>query len=100
MVQFGRQREHDVEVGDRQDALLALSQPVGLGQPLALGTVPVPTGVVGHLHGPAGVAYIDMAAQGGGPAGQDRFDDLALGQRDRVGLEVVGGMRSEDVGDL
>ena len=38
---LGRQREHDVEIADRQQVGLARGQPVTRGGGLTLGTVPV-----------------------------------------------------------
>ena len=59
----GRQGEHDMEVGDRQQLGLARLQP-GLGRPpLALGAVPVAAGVVGDAGVGAVRALLDMAAQ-------------------------------------
>ena len=44
-IQFVREREHDVEVGDGQQELGLLRQPLGAFEPLAAGTVPIATEV-------------------------------------------------------
>ena len=45
---LGRQREDDVEVGDRQQLGLPRGEPVSAGLALALRAVPVAAGVVGE----------------------------------------------------
>jgi hypothetical protein len=63
-----RQGEHDVKVGDGQQMRLLGLEPLGRLAALALGTVPVPAGVVGDLLCAAVVTCLDMASQGTGPA--------------------------------
>jgi len=57
-----RQGENDVEVFHRQQALQPSLQPFGAFACLALGTVPVPTGVVRHACVAAAVTGIDVPA--------------------------------------
>ena len=49
---LGRQREHHVEVGDRQKLVLPRGEPVPAGLALALRAMPVAAGIVGHADRP------------------------------------------------
>ena len=73
-----REGEDEVEVLDGQEFGLAGLHPVGGGGGLALGAVAVAAGVVGDLPVAAPVALLDVAAQGGGPAGGDVMQDATL----------------------
>ena len=63
-----RQREHDVEVGYRQQFGLPGGEPFGAGLALALRAVPVAAGVVGAADEAAGGAALGVAAQRRRPA--------------------------------
>ena len=43
---LGGQREHDMEIGDREEFGFALREPAGASLCLALGAVPVPARVI------------------------------------------------------
>lgn len=77
-----RQREHHVEVGNRQKLVLPRGEPLPAGLSLALGAMPVAAGIVGHADRPAGQAALDMAAQFGGPAQLDGAHRSARRVRD------------------
>ena len=63
-----RQREDDVEIGNRQQLGLPRGEPRGAGSPLALRAVPVAAGVIGDAGRAAVVAGLDVAAERRGPA--------------------------------
>jgi hypothetical protein len=91
-----------VEVGYRQQIGLALDEPVLGRGPLALGTVPVATAVVGDLVVIAVHADRDMAAESRGSATLDGRHHLELAEADMTGMGFAPGsaMIAEDVGDL
>ena len=62
-MQLRWHREDHVEVGHREQLLLLRFDPTRLFQALALGTVPVATGVVARLLPSAVVAHLQVAAQ-------------------------------------
>ena len=68
--EFCRQGEDDVEIGDRQQILAAVFQPLRALLRLALGTVAIAAGVVRYAQLTAGIAGIDVAAKLG------RYDRL------------------------
>ena len=76
----GRQREHHVEVGNRQQLGLARLEPRLSRRPLALGAVPVAAGVIGDARVRAVLAALDMTAERGGAADLDRGHDAPLGE--------------------
>jgi hypothetical protein len=70
--------EDDVEILGRQQLSLPLGEPLGAGEALAFGTMPVAAGIVG-LPGEAAVrACLEMAAQSRRAAGLDRAHHLNL----------------------
>ncbi len=79
--QLTRHREHDMEVGHRQQTLDALGDPFCTLRALALGTVPIPAGVVGDLFMPATSAAVDVATEGRSPATGNATDHLVLDRR-------------------
>ena len=99
---LGRQREDDVEVADREQVRLALSQPGARRRALTLGAVPVAAAVVGDADQAAVVTSVDVAAESCGATGLDRRYDLELVQAQVPGMS--GAVRwaggTEDVGDL
>jgi hypothetical protein len=99
---LGRQREHDMEVADRQQVGLALGQPRPCGRALALRAVPVAAGVVGDPPLAAVLASLDVTAKGCGAAILDRRHDLELGEAQVtcMGGPESGSGSTEDVGDL
>ena len=85
---LGRQGEHDVEVGNRQQLRLARFEPRLRRPPLALGAVPIPAGVIGDARVRTVLAALDMAAERRRAADLDRRHDAPLGQAD---MTLVGG---------
>ena len=84
---LGRQREHHVEVGNRQELVLPRGEPVPAGVALALRAMPVAAGIVGHADRPAGSAALDMAAEFGGPAQLDRAHRAPLDASEMAVIE-------------
>ena len=70
-TQLRGEREYCMKVTDRQDAFLALGDPLRLREALALGTVPVPTRVVGRCRVREPIAHVEVTAQSGGAAAHD-----------------------------
>ena len=101
---FGRQREHDVEVRHRQEFFLAFCQPLARRRSLTLRTVPVSARVVGDL----GVAALlvlaarDMTAERCRAAVLDRRHHLELLEADMagIGLAPCRSMVAENIRDL
>ena len=77
---LGRQREHDVEVADRQQIGLAFGKPCPRRRALALRAVPVAAGVVGDPPLAAVLAGLDVTAERRSAAVLDRRHDLQLGK--------------------
>jgi hypothetical protein len=101
-VERRRQGEDEVEIFDGQQFRLAGLHPVGGGGGLALGAVAVAAGVVGDLAVAALIAFLDVAAQFGGPADGDIMEDetLFVGEPGAVAIEEGIAVSSEDVGDF
>src|SRR3546814_2101646 len=99
---LGRQREHDVEIADREEVGLAGLEPGACSSALAPRAMPVAATVVGDPPMPAVGAGFDMAAERGGAAMLDRRHDLELMQAEVPGMgHAIGRPRgTEDVGDL
>lgn len=99
---LGGQREHDMEVPDRQQIGLALRQPGTCGRTLATRTMPVAAAVIGNPPVPAVGAGLDVTAHDGGAAMLDRRHNLQLMQAEMSGMGCPVGRPSaaEDVGDL
>src|SRR5258708_421255 len=74
----GRQREHNMEVLNRQPIGQGRLEPLLRGAGLALRTMPVAAAVVGNLAVPAVAAAFDMATQGRRSAAANRPHDLEL----------------------
>ena len=73
-----RHGEDNVEVFDRQQFGLAIFEPFGARQRLALRAVPVPAAIEGHALITAGVALLDVATQRSRAAALDGAHDAAL----------------------
>ena len=65
-VQLVGQCEDDVEVGDRQQSLEALLEPMFTLRTLALRTVPIAAGVVRDAPVSAAVAHVEMPTESSG----------------------------------
>ena len=98
----GRQREHDVEVGDRQQLGLARLEPGLRRPPLALGAVAVAAGVVGDARVRAVLAALDMTAERRGAADLDRRHDAQLAEAHMAGVGGTPGLAvaAEDIRHL
>ena len=72
---LGGQREHDMEIGNRQQFGGAALEPAGALGVLTLRTVPVTARVVGDAYVGALAALFDMAAESGGATGFDGAHD-------------------------
>jgi hypothetical protein len=76
--QFGGQGEGDEEVGDGQEALLLVMEPLLAFVVLAGGTVAVAAALGGAVMRSAGGAGVDDGAELPGSAGGDGAEDLAV----------------------
>ena len=83
-AQMGEGKD-DVAVGNREQARLLGGQPLGPRCPLALGTVPIATGVVRELLGPTPLTDLALSPESGRAAGRNRLPDLLLLVRDLRG---------------
>ena len=97
-----RQREDDVEVGNRKEFGLARGEPSCAGQSLALRTVPVAAGVVGDSHHATVVAGLDVTAERPRTARRDcahhaPFDTAKMAG---VRMAISIAMAAQDIGDL
>jgi hypothetical protein len=81
-----------MEIRHRQQLGLALGEPFGAGQPLALGTMPITAGVVGDANEAAILAPLDMAAKSGGPTRLDRAHDATLDASYVPGMRLATGV--------
>jgi hypothetical protein len=70
-----RQGEHHMIIGDWQQLGSARREPLGGGSPLAFGTMPVATRIVGDARVGTVLAALDMTTERGGTAGLDRRHD-------------------------
>ena len=84
---FGRYREHDMEVWHRQQIGLTIRKPSFARGALAFGTLPGAAGVIRDPAVRAVLARLDVTAEGRGPAELDRRHDAALHAAD---MAVVG----------
>src|SRR5438874_10478637 len=73
--ELGRQREHDMEVADREQIGLAFGEPGACGGTLAPGAVPVTAAVIGDPPMTAVGASLDVATKRSGAAMFDRRHD-------------------------
>ena len=99
-----RQGEDEVEVDDRQQLLLAGSNPAGFGQGLALGAMAVAAGVVGGaLVTTAGIVTpLEMAAQSRSATQDQSVQHGSLGQRQggTIGIEKSAAATAHYFSDL
>ena len=75
---LGGHGEDDVEVWDRQQLGLAIGEPLGAGEALALGAMAIAAGVIGDAQMAAVGAVFGMATEGRGAARFDRAHDAPL----------------------
>ena len=100
--QLCRQGEDDVEIGDRQQILAAVFQPLGALLRLALRAVAIAAGVVRYAYLTTGIASIDVAAELGGTTGCEIAHDALPGLRHPQARHATigSGQGTDDVGDL
>jgi hypothetical protein len=98
----GREGEHHVVVGDRQQLGLAFGQPFLGGEALALWTMAVAAGVVGDERVPALLAARDMPAESRRAAALDGRHDFQLAEADVAGVGATPSrpVGAEDIRDL
>jgi hypothetical protein len=97
-----REREHDVEVRNRQQFRLPIGQPLGAGRGQTLGATAIATRVEYFDAMSAPVALIEMTTQYHGPAVTNvskRFPLLARQHRVPASQEIVL-MSAEDIGQF
>lgn len=101
LSQLGREREHDVEVLDRQYELSLLLEPSSRGVVATLWARPMPARVIEQMCASALCALGQMAAQCQGAALRDRLDGTGVtGQHGiAVALQIVGPMPTQNVGE-
>jgi hypothetical protein len=94
-----RQREDDVEIGNRQQVGLSRGEPRGSGCPLTLRTMTIPAGIIGDPRHAAVVAGLDVAAERLGSARNNRAHHPPL---DATGVvtTIRVAMLAQDMGDL
>lgn len=97
VVQVGGYREDDMEVRDGQQIVPLGFEPPRFLQSLALGAMPIPTGVVRDLLMTALRARAPVATQSGSPAVGKGLEDSLLSGRQTTELRTV---RAHDVGEL
>ena len=100
--QLRGQGEDDVEIGDRQQILAAIFQPLGALVRLALRAVAIAARVVRYAHLTTGIAGIDVAAKLGGATGCEIVEDTLLCLRHPQARHVAigSGQGTDDVGHL
>ncbi len=91
-----------MEVGNRQQFGLPVRQPPGSRRTLALRTMPVAAGIVGHPRRATVVASLDVTTEDSGPAGRDRAHHAALDAAERTIMRLTIGITvaAQDVGNL
>src|ERR1700722_6265987 len=96
------QREHDMEIGNRQQLGLPVGEPGLSRRRLTLWTMPIAAGVVGDAAGATIVACLDMAAERRCSTGNDGAHDAPLAASDMssTGAQIGLAMTTQDVRDL
>ena len=94
------ERKDDVEVGDGEEIGAPGLEPVLLGEELALGAVAVAAGVVDGAAVAAAVTRFEVAAQGGGAAGDDRAQDPLLLEAHRMEGAVARPVPAHDLPEV
>src|ERR1700681_1898918 len=94
------QSKHDMEILALQEFALTLFQPLGSGQGLAFGAMPIGAGVIGVAFVPALVTALQMAAEGGRATQFDgtQYTLLPSGQRCSVRVAELVAMRTYNIG--
>src|SRR5687767_2543623 len=97
-VEGMRQCKDGVKVRDREKVGLAIGYPLGFGEALALGTVPIAARVVGVALEAALRALLHVPAKLGRATGRNGLQDPLLARGDRMGLPIAVAIQPDDVG--
>lgn len=95
-----RQRENDVKVLDWQQLLLPRQQPGFARLSLALGTMPIATGVIDHLAMSTMPAERDVSTESGRTTRRKALQDGLFFGGDGAPAEERGGVLANDVSDF
>src|SRR5215467_1585285 len=96
-VEGVRQGKDGVKVRDWEQVGLAIGHPLGFGEALALGTVPIAARVVGIALEAALRALLDVSTQLGRATGGDGLQDPLLARGDRMGLPIAVAIEPDDI---
>src|SRR5712692_5472312 len=83
-IQFLRNGEDDVEVGNRQERGQSFFEPIVAGNALALGTVAIAAGMVGDALVTAGVALVQVSEAQRGTLLLDEIGDMPIGTQAKL----------------
>jgi hypothetical protein len=75
---LGRQSEHNMEIGYRQELGLPVGEPLGASETLAFRTMAIAAGFIGAAHQAAVLAIFGEPAERRGPAHGDGAQNAAL----------------------
>ena len=94
--------EHDVEIGNRQKFGLACGKPLRPRRALTLRAMAVAAGIVGDARHAAVVARLDVTAERGGAARNDRAHHAPFdaAQMSGVGQTIGVAMPTQNISDL
>ena len=96
-IEVVRQRENDMEVGNREQIGPSSREPPLFRQCLTLRAMAIATGVVGDPYGAAPVTRLPMPAECGGAAGLDRVKRPTLDGDEAVRSTIRVAMGAQDV---
>ena len=100
LAQIARQREHDVEVLDGEDAVEPLLHPARTAQRLALGAMTVAARIVGRPLEAARGADVQVAAEHGGATGHHIARDAVFHGSERMLVPEGREVAAKDLGHL
>jgi hypothetical protein len=100
LAQIARQREHDMEVMDWQDAVEPLLYPARAAQRLALGAMTIATGIVGRPLEAARRADLEVAAEDCGATGHHVSRDAVFHGAEDVLVPQGREVAAKDLGHL
>ena len=99
---LGRQRENEMEIGDRKQVRFSRGEPLGAGLSLTLRAMSIPAGIIGDPGHAAGVASLHVTAERLGSARNDRTHHAPLNPTEMTGMQTAIGvaMPAQDIGNL